>query len=667
MPLPKSLRRPVRRTSSSSLIGQSQRKQCRTCNNLDPRGHTSSVYPDDTNKTARASLRLMIDALSLSKTKDVTNRGCRFCNVLVQALDAFFETWRGSRSRVIVDLKEKSTIKVSIDNVRWKGEIIEIYAGSTSKAPWPSLGTAHHIPVDSGSDDTFNFIRRCIQGCVANPKHTACRFSCKSSISAPKRLLDVGRATSPIRLIDTQGKAFQYIALSHCWGSAPQLITTKSNWAKLAVNISFAALPPLFQDAIIITRQLGLRYIWIDSLCIIQDSVRDWETESSKMGSIYQNSYVTISATNSGDGGARCLGARRKPVKLPYTNTTKKEFALRARKILDHHPDSDPDGGPAKPIGPLSSRAWALQEHVLSTRIIHYTATELLFECKTSYRCECSPERKSYPTTPSLIPKAVASKKAHAVWQAWQTIVGKYSSRELTVSTDKLPAISGIASKIRKATHSEYLAGIWKANLASDMLWSAASASFGDGVCYALDTWRAPTFSWASLDTPVSYTTLDDEERESFAPMISLVASPVTPKGLNPLGTVSDASMTIRGPNMAATLCSELNGGKWTYLLLIKGTSTIPVRPDCLLVDAEIKAEKEAEMLKTVRRARKSDPLRNFRTPVLCVSIARYDNLIAGIVLGISEQNPAAWERLGTFAAGTEAMQIAESKEIVIV
>jgi hypothetical protein len=193
---------------------------------------------------------------------------------------------------------------------------------------------------------------------MANPKHTACRSSSKSSISAPKRLLDVGRATSPIHLIDTQGRSFQYAALSHCWGSSPRLTTTKSNWAKLAVNVSFSALPPLFQDAVIITRQLGLRYIWIDSLCIIQDSLRDWESESSKMGSIYQNSYITISATNSGDGSEKCLAERRKPVKIPYENTTKKEFAVRARKILDHHPNNDPNGGPAKPIGPLSYRAW---------------------------------------------------------------------------------------------------------------------------------------------------------------------------------------------------------------------------------------------------------------------------------------------------------------------
>jgi hypothetical protein len=136
------------------------------------------------------------------------------------------------------------------------------------------------------------------------------------------------------------------------------MTTTKANWAKLAVNVSFDALPPLFQDAIIITRQLGLRYIWIDSLCIIQDSLRDWETESSKMGSIYQNSYITISATNSGDGSARCLAERRKPVKIPYENTTKKELAVRARRVLDHHPSGDPNGGPAKPIGPLTHRAW---------------------------------------------------------------------------------------------------------------------------------------------------------------------------------------------------------------------------------------------------------------------------------------------------------------------
>ncbi|KAF1942387.1 HET-domain-containing protein [Clathrospora elynae] len=663
MPLPKSLRRPVRRAASSSLTGQSQRKKCRTCNNLDPRDHTSSIYQTEAAKEPRASLNLVLDALSLAKTKQ---SGCRFCNALILALDAFFENWRGTRGRVNVVMKENATIKVSVDGQRWKNETVEIYAGSASRTPWPTLGTAHHIPVDSGSDETFDFIRRCIQGCIANPKHTACRFASKSSISAPKRLVDVGRSSSPIRIMDTEGRSFQYAALSHCWGSSPLLTTRKSNWAELAVNISFSVLPPLFQDAIIITRQLGLRYIWIDSLCIIQDSLRDWETESFKMGSIYQNSYITISATNSGDGSARCLGERRKPVKIPFQNTTGKEFALRARKILDHLPDNAPNGGPAKPIGPLTSRAWALQEHVLSTRILHYTATELLFECNTSYRCECMPERKAYPTTPSLIPKAVASKKTGAVWEAWQRIIEQYSTRHLTVPGDKFPAISGIASKIRKATHSDYLAGLWKGNLASDLLWHVSLPTSASSGHFALDTWRAPSFSWASLDAAVTFNILDDEEREIFVPTVSLLASSTAPTGFNPLGTISDASLTLRGPTTSATLCSEQNHGKWDYTLMIKGTSMIQITHDCMLVETDVKTEDGREQ-RTVRRGQPNDLSRQFKAPVLCLGVARYDNFIAGLVLGVSERNILAWERVGTFAAGTEALQNTQEQELILV
>lgn len=374
------------------------------------------------------------------------------------------------------------------------------------------------------------------------------------------------------------------------------------------------------------------------------------------MGSIYQNSYVTISATNSGDGSGRCLVERRKPVKIPYENTAKKEFALRARKALDHHPKDNPDGGPARPIGPLSHRAWALQETVLSTRVLHYTATELLFECKTSYRCECAPDRRICPTTPSLIPKAVASKDKHAIWDTWQRIVEKYSARNLTVASDKFPAISGIASKIRKATHTDYLAGLWKGNLASDLLWSASSPVSATAGRFALESWRAPSFSWASLDTVVTYAQLNEEERDTFKATTTFLTASITPKGMNALGTLSDASITIRGPVTEATLSAEQNREVWTYMLMIKGTSTITIAPDCLLVASTFKVE-DGDANTTVRRARSSDSIENFDAPVLCLSVARYDNLVAGLVLGMSESDPETWARVGTFVAGTEAMQ----------
>jgi hypothetical protein len=122
MPLPKCLRRPVRSAASTR---QSQRKKCRVCNHLDPRGHTSSLYEDQSVKEPRASLSLVMDALSLAQVKE---SGCRFCNVLALVLDAFFSGWRGARVKVNVDIKEKGTIKVTLGGERWKDEIAEIYA-----------------------------------------------------------------------------------------------------------------------------------------------------------------------------------------------------------------------------------------------------------------------------------------------------------------------------------------------------------------------------------------------------------------------------------------------------------------------------------------------------------------------------------------------------------
>lgn len=129
MPLPKSLRRPVRRTSSSPSTG-TQRRKCRMCNNLDPRGHTNSIQDTEALEEPRATLDLVIDALALSNVKPATNGGCRFCTVLIQALDAFFDKWRGARCRVKLNIKEKGTIKVSLDGSRWVNQMIEIYAGS---------------------------------------------------------------------------------------------------------------------------------------------------------------------------------------------------------------------------------------------------------------------------------------------------------------------------------------------------------------------------------------------------------------------------------------------------------------------------------------------------------------------------------------------------------
>jgi hypothetical protein len=354
-------------------------------------------------------------------------------------------------------------------------------------------------------------------------------------------------------------------------------------------------------------------------------------------------------------------------MKISYTNTTGKEFAIRARKVYDHHPNIK-EKEPAKIAGPLTTRAWALQEHVLSTRVLHYTETELVFECKSSYRCECSPSSKPYVTTPSLIPRAVAKAKSNKqpVWAAWQKVVEQYSKRDLTIQSDKLPAISGVASKIKRATGSAYIAGIWKGNLASDLLWSVVPQSCLNEKSYALDDYRAPTFSWASLNAPISYYTPDIEEQECFTPAARLLSSSVSVTGLDPLGSISDASIKLRAPYLSAYLCSALKDNTWEYTLLIKGTSAIRMSHDCLLSMEKPSGVGPQDMVGSVRRAKQGDKLEEFKAPVTCLSVARFDAWMTGLVLGESQRVRGAWERLGTFSAGAEAFQNVGRKYFII-
>ena len=498
---------------------------------------------------------------------------------------------------------------------------------------------------------------------MTNPKHGACRSSAKPT--PPKRLLDVGRVDKPIKICEPRGKDIKYASLSHCWGAGPLLTTSTENLSSRKVCINWLSLPALFQDAVIITRQLGMRFLWIDSLCIIQDSKQDWERESAKMSSIYENSYVTIAAVTSGDSGSHCLTERCKTVNLQYLNTKGKVSTLKVRKILDHHPDPS-EGTPARPRGPLMSRAWALQEHVLCSRILYYTSTELIFECRTAYRCECMPSPKKFATTPALIPNMLSSSKKNRTWATWHRVVAQYTKRRLTIPSDKLPAISGIASKIQDATKSTYLAGLWRDNLAEGLLWGSSPHLEPPHQANRLTDWRAPSFSWASVDTEIQYYEPDVAEGVEARSNIDVIDAQCTLAGLNSLGEITDGFITLRGPVLEGILVAP-EPNEFAYQLLIKGASTMNVSPDSLLVEDDVGSESGIRS-RTVRRARPSETLKHFKSTVICLNIASYSHeWISGIVLGLSQRVPSAYERLGMFSSGSEFFQGAVEREIKLV
>ena len=201
----------------------------------------------------------------------------------------------------------------------------------------------------------------------------------------PKRVIYIGRSdtTSDPFLLENNKKNGAWVALSHCWGQGTSFTTTTTNILDRKKGIPFADFPATFRDAITISRTLGIEHLWIDSLCIIQDSASDWLEQSRQMKQVYSNATVTLVAEASEDshGGifTSANAGRARSVHIPFHDTTGN---YRGSLYSQKYNENSPVSGVYAP-GPLSSRAWALQEDVLSQRILRYASDQLFWLCYT--------------------------------------------------------------------------------------------------------------------------------------------------------------------------------------------------------------------------------------------------------------------------------------------
>ncbi|KAF1964876.1 HET-domain-containing protein, partial [Bimuria novae-zelandiae CBS 107.79] len=336
-------------------------------------------------------------------------------------------------------------------------------------------------------------MKRCLDG------HEACRGGSDTAVGSwvPTRLIDV--ADDAVRLVELKdvvqdGEDRRYVALSHCWGKILIIRTLLENYEQHKRNIDSGKLSKTFREAIHVTRKLGLRYIWIDSLCIIQDSKSDWEAEAATMCDVYRNAVVTIAAASAPGGDVGCFQDRDGIVQLPFLvdiSSTASEPNVDTEKprqlvFTSYGRTQQADGPIAEP--PLYGRSWVLQEQLLSPRMLIFDDLQLRWECNASHGSERTPlggisrhigHHKAIRTgifasdeffsIPSMADKAQAAKYQ---LQYWMHTVMDYTHRGMTKPSDRLVAIDGIAQALSRHTTQTYYAGLWSQDFWLGLLWS---------------------------------------------------------------------------------------------------------------------------------------------------------------------------------------------------
>ncbi|RMY58679.1 hypothetical protein D0864_13340 [Hortaea werneckii] len=342
-----------------------------------------------------------------------------------------------------------------------------------------------------------------------------------------------------------------YIALSYCWGGKDPAKTLRSNHQDRVRGMSVATLPRTYRQAVYLARQLGISHLWIDALCIVQDDDEDWQRESSRMAEVYSGAYLVFVAAAAADveGGLDPPADVKNWRHLTAHQVTAGPILVRAK---NHRRD-------ACALLPISTRAWTYQERLVAKRCLIFCESEVVWECLQGCRCQCSAAhtvtRQSDPQLlPSVLPSGTTGKRfasSQDAYKFWSYAVTTFSKMRLTRPTDRLPAISAIASVIQAETGDQYLAGLWRRGLLKQLAWRHIR---GGTLNPPYDVYVAPSWSWASYPDAVEIPVAGEPE-DSCAEAAEILHVHCEPVNLfSPFGAVHQGTLTLRGLCMWANV-----------------------------------------------------------------------------------------------------------------
>jgi hypothetical protein len=437
---------------------------------------------------------------------------------------------------------------------------------------------AMSINTNGGADEVLDLARCWLQTC--NLTHPQCALLSEPLL--PTRTISVGTCEKLPFLFSSKGSRGRYCALSYTWGAFNRNFATtfRKNLERQSQGWNMRDdeerdLPLMVRDAILITRHLGVDYLWIDAMCIVQDDPVEKASEVAKMKDIYQAAYCTLAATGSENAGHGLLRLRES---LVYET---RQCSFYRRSLYPSLPQKKVDVDAAS----INTRGWVFQESILSRRRLHWARNRIYWDCLTCSASEkntVANKNNSIGSTPLLqtgfepreetifsapliskeaTSKSFDSKYFYKIWDRW---VSTYSSCHLTEATDRLIAIGGLANFMNGFLLDQYHAGLWRGNFLEGLQWYTTRPQGPDQDKKEVEGGRkpylAPTWSWASITWPVnnifdrnaerlgpgSWSKWESDRDNEWLYTLDIIDISTPPSGPDPCGAVTpDSKLTV--------------------------------------------------------------------------------------------------------------------------
>ncbi|KAF1943504.1 hypothetical protein EJ02DRAFT_343095 [Clathrospora elynae] len=569
---------------------------------------------------------------------------------------------------------------------------LEFFTDGDGQSPFSAIGRGRQTSESPLQNTGLATARGLIKNCLES--HATCSRRGKPT-TLPKRVLDLLTGDDPksMKLHESEYihderryEHGEYVALCHVWGLAKGIPkTTLETLQSYKKSIPWSTLPRAYQEAVFFTRALGFRWLFIDSLCLIQDDTQETLEDSLNMDGIFGNAFLTIAATSASDSSSQPLfPSKTQPYKIQVTDNKGSLHKINVREQPSHYSFKAPFDGnvhmnewelpfntseEANQHTPLLIRAWPYTERLLSPRVLHFTKSEMILECREGHQCECGriddPTYDSRPTdsfkkefgriiaetnsVPQIngngnpghtrsdsITMQVASinltngahqdllRKREETLQLWSYIITEYTARNLTYDSDRLIAIASIAKALSPTMQSGYIAGQWTFSTLG-LLW------------YPNDSMRCrrpklssghnvPSWSWASVEgSPIFFdnaSAMDLACRASFGPKGKRASawSPV-------LGEPVELSGAMAADVVFRTSPSSSSQPAYS---LARNSMTVDFTPD-------------------IEPPRGDDALQDGETLVCVLVSMTFRSSIVGIVLKPTSPGSTTYRRVGRF------------------